>query len=464
MFRFIFTSVISVAVLWTSAAIAQEPLFHAGRMLNENPDYLQKVKETHPKLIVIYIANDEFQKRNELWTIEKLVKTDSFGEKLRLNWGYVAVIMRNGMFDQDSAHSGQPARKKTEFSDFKNFFTEMDRNNNLYKGYLKKQFQDLRKVTIESPSHMLAPERLGGIVTYLNGANEFNWGEGNPYNAHFSHLKFNLQRYARGEKKDDHIYDFEAGYEPAYPQVTVPLVDRDTMRKLLLAIQKRMEESAEEGEKFRYVLVVRSYGDRKSVVAPGINHNLMKPLVSQERILQAAKKVVLTPNSETQVHDADESALQRLPVIKQLVEHLKNDGGPLSEPVPEYRKIDLLLDLANSGMEIPLIIWDSPQSGLEYSLEEDEGDTLLRDVVENSRGNKVTDDGTNRNYEIQSFANFRAKNLGMLYTTRDVRYRADELDFSKLLDPDLPYFRDDDLQDAIAELMDDLSVEASASK
>lgn len=442
--------------------------FNEGRPLNDNAAYLDEIKKSHPKVVIVYIANDSYTKTyaNSRRNFDYLVSTLKMEASKHKD---MAMAANN---EADKARFFEMATKLDKFS-----VRILEEDARFYHS-IGKDVEALKDAACRNPGYRRDPKTIGGVAIFTNSMNEFVWGNGNKAAAHQSKLVWEMCKYQENAEsfvKEKTISNVL--YVPEYPYSVQPFTSPDNIRRALDSVREEFEKNAEPNEKFRYVLIVKSHGSRDRVVVPLLSRDLVEEKVTPEDIVKAVTEASVEGNAEKlggptvnkmdnpilSVNKMDNPILASLPVITQLdialQERAKEKNKNYVKPDIGYKKIDFLTDMASSRMQLPITIWYSCQSALEYAMGTDSDSWILRDTIINSKGNETKKINGEDSVSVRSYSNIRASNAGILYTTDLKGVKYNEIDFTQLLDSKNKYLFIPDLQDAIKALLDDLKSE-----
>lgn len=436
--------------------------FNPGRTLNTSDSYLQGVKESHPKVVIIYIANDSY------------TKTYMHSRK---NFQYVVSALesegqRYHNLAEDAASQDQRAEMQAAGDKLQRYAQRIKEEDRRFYLSVLDDIESLKQAACLNPGYRRNPNSIGGVAIFRNADNEGIYGKDDPSHAHRSSLKWDVCKYK--PNTDNQIIERRINnvtYFPEFPLNAQPFASRDNILEALNSVKIEFERNAAPEERFRYILIIKSHGSREKVVVPLLSRDLVAERVSPKEISDAVIKSQglndtlsnsKMDNPILSSNKMDNPILSEIPAITQLDQKLTNTGAPGGyNGRIGYKKVDFLNDMASlRGMQFPVTVWYSCQSALEHALEVDQNSWILNDTIKNSSGNKVIVVDGKETYKVHSYSNIRAENSGLLYTTdlRGVRYN--EIDFEKLIDPNHKYMYIPDLQDAVQALMDDLQAKS----
>lgn len=435
--------------------------FNQPRALSNSSNFLNVVKESHKKVVIIYIANDTYSR--------------TYGESDR-NYRYIYDTLMNAAREHaepNTAHN-QNVRKYLEHlaNRLRQEFVEFDRSTRV-------ETEALKDAACRQPSLRRDNSTIGGIAVFTNSMSEGIWGARDPDRVHRSRLRYEFCRYKpSGNNRMEERFVDNVIYVPEFPTRKQPLTNPENVKQAIRAVQNEFEKNRRDNDdQYRYIVVVKSHGSDDKLIVPLVQRDLvgekvtretivksvLKPFVDQKTSQKRPGQVLNSEKLDTPILNNEKldtpilsTAVPAITQINKLLLEEKSKAVSDRDSSTGFDKMEFLHFIATEPTTMyPIIIWYSCRSALEYALTVQKNDQFLEDIVRNSKGNELLEEKPGQYTGIKSYSNLGARNAGVLITSDLKGVRYDEIKFGLLNDRRSTYYMIPDLQDAILQLLKD---------
>ena len=419
---------------------AEPPILNRPRQLGNNDGFLEEIKKTHHKVVIIYLANDRMDR----------VHQEGAG-----NYGYLTQSL------QSEIQTAKEENQNVRLLKLQRALKALQADSVAFRSAVKQDIVSLKKA-------ISFPWPNGGVnrtelVLVSNSANDETWGCNEP--GYGYPTRFYYTRWRTGEEVE--LAHAVALYKPIPPDITQPLTKNKLVMDLLTDIISYYTENV---PRPRFILVVRDRNMHNRFLAPMCLTDLSK--ITTPKLLG----LLVTRCCDSSRDDGRlvESIMVEIEKLgskyfeKWLNKQVENTDGPLRGSTIRFNKIkiatigttksDFILDVdkiaRSNKAAFPIIAYLGSKSSLESG--DLSNQTLVSlDILKNSKGNDFIPGRSISKQKIASYTGVQSKHLGVLVTTNGTKADHRYIDFSRLVNPKLPYRKKVDLQDAMLQLFID---------